>query len=293
MQGIITSIQRLSIHDGPGIRTVVFMKGCNMRCKWCHNPETWSKKKQLQYLSDKCIGCGFCVDSCPERALVKCGDKIKPNYTLCTTCGLCVEKCAFQALSFVGRMVTPEKLLKEILVDKPYFDRSKGGITLSGGEPLLQKDFVLEFLTLCRKYNVNTAVESNLCTDWETVRCFLPFVDFWMCDLKLMDSRKHKYWTGVNNKKTITNITNFGKKGIPLIVKTPVVPEVNDSLEEIGKIAHFLEPYRKTISYHLLPFHTLGFGKYNALGMENEMENVKDFPKKRLEEIKKIVSIID
>lgn len=290
MKGMITSTQRLSIHDGPGIRTVIFMKGCHMRCKWCHNPETWSRKRQLQYLSDKCIGCGLCVTSCPEKALAKCGDKVKPDYALCTVCGLCAENCCSQALSVVGREISPEALLEEILIDKPYFDRSKGGITLSGGEPLLQKEFAMAFLALCRQRGLNTAVESNLCMDWEVVSHFLPYVDCWMCDLKLMDTGKHKYWTGVDNRSILANIENFGKAGIALTVRTPVVPGVNDSFEEIERICRFLEPYRGTVRYHLLPFHTLGFGKYDALGMENEMIHTQGFPKERLEELNKMVS---
>ena len=151
MKGRITSLQRMSIHDGPGIRTVVFLKGCNMRCKWCHNPETWSFKPQIQYIQEKCIHCGTCIAACPQKAITPLADQIQIDYSLCATCGTCAASCCTQALSVVGEVVDIETLWKRIEKDLPFFQTSGGGITISGGEPLLQKEFVKEFLQYCKE----------------------------------------------------------------------------------------------------------------------------------------------
>lgn len=290
MKGIITYSQRMSVHDGPGIRTVVFLKGCNMRCKWCHNPETWSHKIQLQYLYEKCINCGTCISVCPYDVLVKSSNKISLIFEKCDNCGLCVDACCTGAMSLIGKEVSPDELFHEIEKDIPFFKNSGGGVTLSGGEPLLQKDFSLEFLSLCKRNGINTAVETNLSMDMnDTVKRFLPVVDYWMCDLKMLDSQKHEYWTGVKNSVILDNIKNFGENGFPLTVRTPVIPGVNDSVEDIEDICRFLFPYNKTIKYELLGFHTLGFEKFSSLGIKNELENKESLSVDRLNMLKKVL----
>lgn len=290
MRGLITYSQRLSIHDGPGIRTVVFFKGCNMRCKWCHNPETWKHKQQLQYVYEKCINCGSCITICPSKALIKSDNKISPVFGKCNNCGACTNVCSTGAISLIGRKTTPEDLFIEIEKDIPFFKNSGGGVTLSGGEPLLQKEFALELLSLCKRNNINTAIESNLSLDWDAViKDFLPLVDYWMCDLKIADSNKHKYWTGIDNNIIISNIKKFCENKIPLTVRTPIIPGVNDNVEDVKFLCDILSKYSKTIKYELLRFHTLGFEKFSSLGIKNEMITQTSLPLEKLEALKKIL----
>jgi len=287
MKGIITSLQRMSIHDGPGIRTVVFMKGCNMHCKWCHNPETWSNKPQLQYIREKCICCCTCIKVCPNNVLSATTSSLDINFKDCNTCGICSESCCTNALSIVGEYVTIEELWEEIKKDMPYFQSSGGGVTISGGEPLLQKDFVKEFLSFCKNNNINTAIETNLSLSWDIIEELIPVTYLWMCDFKIFDSHKHREWTGIDNTSIIKNISELATRGANILVRTPVIPGINDTDEEIEKISQFLSPFSKTLSYELLGFHTLGFSKYESFGMTNELEDKSSLPAKRLEELKK------
>ncbi len=291
MKGRITSLQRMSIHDGPGIRTVVFMKGCNMRCKWCHNPETWSSTPQIQHIGEKCIHCHTCASVCPQKAIQIEAEQIVIDHKKCTVCGICTDACPTQALSVVGRTISTDELWKELEKDLPFFRSSGGGVTISGGEPLLQKEFVKEFLKFCREKKIHTAIETNLSTSWETIEELLPCVDLWMCDCKTYSSEKHRYWTGTDNHIVLQNIQRLAEKRIPLLVRTPVIPEVNDTEEEIESICQFLAPYAGNISYELLGFHTLGFPKYDSLGMPNELKKTKgDLPKERLNTLKKMLA---
>lgn len=288
MKGRITSLQRMSVHDGPGIRTVVFLKGCNMRCKWCHNPETWLPKPQLQYIASKCICCGTCMENCPQEAIQPMSHCITVNYDQCTNCGICTKTCCTEALSMVGEMISAEDCWNRIKKDIPYFRTSQGGITISGGEPLLQKDFVKDLLEIGKEHQIHTAIETNLSTSWEVIEELIPLVDLWMCDLKLADPERHEYWTGIDNRKVIANIQRMAEKHVPLIVRTPIVPGVNDREEDIEAICQILSPLAGNIKYELLGFHQLGFPKYENLGMKNELKDIASLPKERFEKLKNI-----
>jgi len=278
----------MSIHDGPGLRTAVFLKGCNMRCKWCHNPETWSRKGQLQYVRSKCIGCGTCAAVCPNGVLTVSETGLHIEFDKCKVCGTCAASCPANAISIVGREVTPEGLWDEIKKDIPFFRNSGGGVTVSGGEPLLQKEFVKEFLTICRENGVNTAVETNMSEDWETIAEVNPLVDIWMCDLKMADTENHKHWTGIGNEQIIGNILKLAATGRKMTVRTPVIPGVNDTEMEIDAICRLLAPYSENVAYELLGFHTLGFNKFENLGIENELEDIEGLAINKLEELKQI-----
>lgn len=278
----------MSIHDGPGIRTVVFTKGCDMRCKWCHNPETWSESKQIQYIPDKCISCHTCIHACPVSAIRAKEIFVEINRKKCDSCGICTRTCVNGALSIVGREIEPENLYNEIEKDIPYFKNSGGGITFSGGEPLLQKEFVKEFLALCRERNINTAIETNMSFDWTVIEEMRPYVDLWMCDLKMLDNEKHKAWTGIGNVTIIRNIERLGREKMRAIVRTPVIPGVNDTEEEIEHICRLLLPYKDSLSYELLGFHTLGFSKYESLGIDNEIKDKQSLDEGLLNKLKRI-----
>jgi len=288
MTGTITTIQRMSLHDGPGIRSVVFLKGCNMRCKWCHNPETWQRRSQLQHIASKCIQCMGCTNVCPNGALTpgEAGPVI--DHAICKACGSCADFCPADALTIVGRELSAEKLWDEVAKDLPYFLNSGGGVTVSGGEPLLQEPFVKEFLTICKDHGIGTAIETNASLDWKLFEDLLPVTDLWMCDFKIADSQKHHEWTGIGNENVIANLTKLADNGCKVIVRTPVIPGVNDADEDIEDICKTLSPLAGHISYELLGFHTLGFDKFDNLGMKNELAGKEPLPSKRLEELKTI-----
>lgn len=278
----------MSIHDGPGIRSTVFLKGCNLRCRWCHNPETWSSHRQLLYVADKCAGCGSCVAVCPSDALDLCPSKLKINRLRCVLDGACVEACMNDALSLVGKQMTALEVADALMEDAVFFEESGGGVTLSGGEPLMQPAFALEILQQCRRRGIHTALETNLTAPWEVIRTFLPWVDLWMCDLKLADRDRHKEWTGAYNDRIIGNLHNLAGEGVPVILRTPVIPGVNDSEGEIAGICRVAEPLPNLLYYELLEFHTLGFDKFRHLGMENPLAATRPLDRDRFRALKRI-----
>ena len=255
MFGMVTEIQRFCIHDGPGIRTSVFFKGCPLRCAWCHNPECISPKKQTLYYSEKCISCNQCDKGCFSGAKVSC-----------------------------GKEYTKDKLLKLILQDKDYY-KENGGVTFTGGEPLLQKDFLKEMISLCKQNGLHIALESCMFIFDEDI---FSSIDYLMADLKIWDPQKHLQYTGVSNEKVKENLRRFDKFGIPIHLRTPVICGVNDSKEEISSISAFAKSLRNLAKYELLPYHALGGQKYQALGLpspifktpsKEEMEILKSHAK--------------
>ena len=275
MEGIITSIQRMSIHDGPGIRTTVFMKGCNLRCEWCHNPETWSKKNQLQYFQDKCLNCKKCIEACHKDALKMTVDGLLIDRNKCTNCGDCLSNCFSEALTMVGKKVAVDEVMKILLQDKAFYQESKGGVTISGGEPLLQRGFIKELLIACKQKNIHTAIETNLYSNWEIIEDLLPFVDLWMCDLKIANTAIHKLHTGHANEIIIKNLKNLSVRNVPMIVRTPVIPGINDTTNAISGICNIIKDMKNIIYYELLGFHSLGFNKFGSLGMINPLTNTE------------------
>ena len=287
MEGTITAIQRMSIHDGPGIRSTLFLKGCDLRCAWCHNPETWSYQPQLQYVADKCIRCGSCIAVCDDRVL-RLEEKVYIDRDRCSRCGRCVEACVTGALSWVGRQIEACEAVRELLLDRTFFEESGGGVTLSGGEPLLQADFAEEVLRGCLAEGIHTAVESNLTEPWPTIERFLPLVRLWMCDLKVADSAKHRCWTGLGNERIIENLHRLAATGTPLVVRTPVVPGVNDTPEAVEELCRIVADLNGKVFYELLGFHSLGFGKFGDLGMNNPMAGTPPLTSKKLADLQRI-----
>ena len=279
MLGVITTIQRMSISDGPGIRSTLFLKGCNLRCKWCHNPETWSKRPQIEYVETKCLKCGTCIDICPNGNFEIKSNKLLINRENCMLCGKCVDACPGEALRMLGKRVDVDWVIKQFLRDEPFYKNSGGGITISGGEPFMQYDFIKELLKACKEKGLDTGIETNLTTEKEKIESLLPYVDHWMCDLKTFDSELHKKWTGVTNDKILENIAYLSSK-THLIVRTPVIPGVNDSVDELRSINNFLTSLNHNIEHEFLEFHQLGYCKFEQLGMLNPMpDDIKPFKK--------------
>jgi pyruvate formate lyase activating enzyme len=266
MKATITTIQRMSLHDGPGIRSTLFLKGCNYRCPWCHNPETLTPEIQLQHISSKCISCSTCVAVCNKGALYFKDGVLNIERSLCDVCGKCSESCLSGALNLVGREVSVDEAFEELLQDRVFYETSGGGITISGGEPFLQPEFVAELLRRCREEGLHTAVQTNLSLSWENISLALPFVDLWMCDLK-----------GSDYADVICNLKRLADSGAEMVVRTPVIPGVNDSRHEIARLCETVRSLGPGVRYELMPFHTLGFGKYSDLGMSNPMIGAKDY----------------
>lgn len=265
-RGVITHIQRFSVHDGPGIRTTVFLKGCQMHCPWCHNPETYRRQAEIQVFPQRCIGCRACAVACQHAAHEFVGTDHRYHRERCVACGECVQTCYAKSLVRVGQTRTAESVVSEVLADRPFYQPA-GGVTISGGEPLLQAEFACEILRLCRREGIHTAIETNLAWAWDVVAPLVPLVDLFLVDIKIMEDAAHRTWTGASNVRTLANLRQLDALDRELVIRTPVIVGFNHRPEQIGAIADFLATLRNVRRYDLLPYHPLGSGKYEALGL--------------------------
>lgn len=256
MYGIIFDIQRYSIHDGPGIRTNVFFKGCNLKCKWCHNPESQSAVPELMTYAEKCVGCGRC--EAVRKSVCQCEGAKK-----CTGCGKCAQACEHGALEIVGKRVSEQYVLDAVLKDKKFYITSGGGVTLSGGEPLLQADFALAILKGLKESGIHTAVETAGNVPLEVIKKVLPYVDLFLYDIKGIDEEKHRENTGVSNKRILEN-AEYIKGKTAVLFRMPVVPCYN--MAEVQAVKGFAGAH----PLELLAYHTIGKAKYNATGRGEE-----------------------
>ena len=265
MQGTIFNIQHFSIHDGPGIRTTVFFKGCNLKCAWCHNPESQSAIPELMFHEKKVIGCGACVDICERKALRIANGQLIHLYDICTNCGKCAEVCYSRALEIIGQKYTDEDVMEEVMKDTHLYNNSGGGVTFSGGEAMLQIDFLEELLKKCKAMEVSTAVDTAGNIPWEYFQRILPYTDLFLYDLKSMDCNQHQKFTGVDNGRILTNLNKL-KKNSPIWVRIPCIKNVNDSDKEIEAYCRYLQHVDNIQRIELIPYHSYGEHKYKMLG---------------------------
>ena len=269
MDGNIIDIKRFTIHDGYGIRSTLFLKGCGLRCAWCHNPEGVENSVDLWYFPRQCIRCRACLEACPENALHADEEGetfIWINRQRCTKCGRCVRACPTGALSFDGRRLSSDEAVATLLRDKPFYDESGGGVTISGGDPLVQSDFALEILRRCKEAGVHTAIETCLQGPWETVESFLPVTDLFIVDLKLADSGQHREYTSQGNELIRENYGKLAvearRLGRDLLTRIPMIPRVTATPENVGAIARFVRESDPGGRVELINFNPLAESKY-------------------------------
>ena len=289
----VTNIQRFSLNDGPGIRTTVFLQGCNMRCTWCHNPETLSMQPVLMFYPNKCIGCGCCFAVCENGAHAMRQGRHVIDRKACSavSCGKCVKACTSQALAFSARRMTVEDVMREVRQDKLYYSHSGGGVTLSGGECMLYPEFVAELTAACHEEGIPVAVETNLSLPWEGIRDALAGVDLVMFDVKLADDEQHRRFTGISNRQILEHIARLDELGVPLLARTPLIPGATDTQENLRAISVLLAGLKNLTAYELLNFNPLGASKYDAMEAENVFESAKPLDKERLDALAAAVSL--
>jgi len=284
-RGIVFDVKRYAVNDGPGIRTTVFFKGCPMRCWWCHNPESQNPKPELMYKRTRCKGSGECVKKCPKKAISKGGQYVSINRKLCNSCGKCALACPSDALMLVGRAAGADEMLKEIERDVTFYDESGGGVTFSGGEPLMQPDFLEALLGDCKERNIRTALDTCGYASCETVDRIMDKVDLFLYDIKSMDDQTHRKYTGVSNKLVIQNFKRLAENGSSISIRFPVIPGVNDNTENIIRTGEFaLSHSVKQVC--LLPYHRAGIEKYRSLDKTYRLKDIQSPSDEKMQMIK-------
>jgi len=268
-KSIIFNIQKFSIHDGPGIRTTVFFKGCPLKCMWCHNPESQNTNKEMLYDRDKCVLCGTCVKVCPKHAIKIENDILTTDMNKCDFCGECVTYCMYGAREIAGKEYTVDEVVKEVLKDRIFYEKSNGGVTVSGGEPLLQIDFVEELLKKLKKENIHTAVDTCGAVSFEILERASKFTDLFLYDLKLMDDEKHKEYVGTSNKNIIENLKKLSKIHQNINIRLPIIEGVNADVSHIENVLELIDGLNIK-KVNLLPYHDIGKHKYKKLGLTYE-----------------------
>lgn len=269
---MIFNIQKCSIHDGSGLRTLVFFKGCPLHCVWCANPESQNYEKEIMESPAKCVGCGLCKTVCPKGAISEDGT-IDRN--LCDNCMKCVDVCYAESRRPAGKDYTIDDLYKEIEKDKPFYKLYGGGVTFSGGEPLTHGDYLEKIAKKCKANGVSVAVESCGFADYDSFAETLQYIDFMFMDVKIFDTDKHKEYTGQGNELILDNIRKISEAGIPITIRTPIIPGITDSNDNIRKIAEFVGSLPTVKEYELLPYHNFGESKYKALGRDYMLKGME------------------
>ena len=281
-EGYIFNIQRFSIHDGPGIRTTVFFKGCPLRCWWCHNPEGQTLERELLVFNNRCIGCGTCAKVCERGAIIIKEGKVLIDREKCDLCGKCVENCSTRGLEFAGKLVTDEWLLKELKKDIIFFDQSGGGVTISGGEPLMQFEFLLSLVKMLKEEGIHVTVDTSGYGEWDKLKQLANNVDLFLYDIKLIDNEKHKKYMGVSNEIILKNMQKLVNEKTNIAPRIPLIPGVNDDIEDIKQFAKFLGGLGfRTVN--ILPYHDFGREKYIRAGKEYKIEKKLLLPDEKKE----------
>lgn len=293
-KGIVCEIERYAINDGPGIRTLIFLKGCPLRCKWCSNPETQKLLPEIYYYSHRCIFCRSCVAACPAGAIQDdfVNRLVVTDRAKCTGCGRCTLICPNGARSIVGIEMTVSQVFEEIKKDIPFYISSSGGVTVTGGEVFVQRDFACEILKKCKEEYIDTAIETSGYVPWEDFEKLLKYVDHVLIDVKHMDSLKHLALTGVRNEIILENIKKLDEVGADYVLRIPLIPGMNDGEDNFERFYAFVEDLKNLREVHLLPYHTLGRSKYNYLERVYEMPETPKPSQDKIENIQERLNAI-
>jgi pyruvate formate lyase activating enzyme len=283
--GIIFDIQRFSVHDGPGIRTLVFLKGCHLRCQWCSNPESQRFVPEVLFDPSRCIGCLNCLDVCENNAVQNDNGRLIYIRDRCVDCGKCAQECYAEARTVKGRALGIDAVIQEILKDEPFYAESGGGVTLSGGEPLDQPVFTAGLLRACKEKGLHTAIETAGHIPWENLSMALPYTDLFLFDMKHMNAEKLNAYARADSALICSNLSALAEHEKKIIVRTPVIPGFNDTAGEIGEIARYVKALDLT-EIHLLPYHRYGQGKYGLTGRAYPFEGTEKISEERMEILK-------
>jgi pyruvate formate lyase activating enzyme len=275
MKNIVIEIQRWSMSDGPGTRTVVFLKGCPLHCPWCSNPESQDRLRQIGIFPSRCVECYACARECPEGVAIPAKKGAFSNAN-CTQCGKCIKACHSKARTWMGKEMSADQVVQLIKKDMVFYRKSFGGVTFSGGEPLTQPVFLKEIIEGCQKLGIHTAIETCGFFSWESAEDTVKLIDYVLFDIKHMDDKKHKELTGVSNKIVLENAKKIAQFDVPMVIRIPVIPNINGSEENIRATAKFVHDYLPgVLGIEMLPYHKLGLFKYDALGLDYKLHHIK------------------
>ncbi len=272
--GLIFDIKKYSINDGPGIRTTVFFQGCPLACQWCHNPESQPRKPVLMYRANRCVLCGECVDVCTQHSITINGT-VKTDRATCEGCGTCAEVCFNGARELSGYQASVDQVMSEVLRDTPFYESSGGGVTFSGGEPLLQHRFLLDLLHACHEHGLHTVVDTSGFAAWDVLNSLREYVDLFLFDLKLMDEERHIRYAGVSNKLILSNLKQLAETGSAVYIRIPLIPGINDDEENLRRSAEFIRALPNITGVELMGYHDLAAAKYQALGLDYRLKELK------------------
>lgn len=280
MKGLVFDIKKFAIHDGPGIRTTVFFKGCPLNCLWCHNPESQSKMPEISFVSDKCIGCGYCVAACPNQCHKLLDHKHFFNREDCVKCGKCAGKCYTEALEIIGKEMTISAIMDEVMKDTLFYETSGGGMTISGGEPMAQFAFTRTLLKAAKEKGLHICLDTCGFAPFDQYQQIIDSVDIFLYDLKETDPQKHKEFTGVPLSPILDNLKKLDEAGAKTILRCPLIPGLNDREDHLLKIAKIANSMKNLKEIYILPYHPLGISKNHMIGKKNSF-NDKTFPKEK------------
>ncbi|WP_276576116.1 trans-4-hydroxy-L-proline dehydratase activase [Oceanirhabdus seepicola] len=278
------NIQKYSIHDGPGIRTTVFFKGCPLRCWWCHNPESQRCKHQIMYFEERCTCCGVCEKRCTQKAITIQNSRVLIDKDKCNSCGKCSDFCPNNALEYVGKDMTVMELMKEIKKDEIFYEESGGGVTFSGGEPMVQADFLNEVLKACKERELHTAVDVSGYGSWDNFKKIADKVDLFLYDLKFINNEKHKKYIETSNEEILANLRRLSEIGANIFVRMPIIKGINDDDEHINESIKFLSELN-ILQVNLLPYHEMGKDKYRMLGLRYKLTGFERPTDEKMNEI--------
>ncbi len=270
--GIVFDIMKYSVHDGPGIRTTVFLKGCPLSCHWCHNPESRRPGRQVMFYAERCIGCGECAGVCANGVLLPVSDE---NQGQCAGCGRCAAVCHSGAREMAGREIPAVELIREIEQDVIFYDQSGGGVTFSGGEPLMQADFLKTLLAGCRNREIHTAVDTSGFTPREQLMDISGLTDLFLFDLKMMDEKRHRHYTGVSNRVILDNLRELASRHNNIVIRIPILPGINDDDDNVNAAGRFITTLPGVRRVHILPYHRAGAEKYRRLGQTYSLPDLR------------------